>query len=267
MSNRPGQQFGNYRLIRSLGRGGFAEVFLGEHIYLQTQAAIKVMFTLVAENNVVDLRNEAYKNAHLIHPNIVRVLEFGVEGNIPYLVMDYAPGGTLRMRHPGRERLPLNIIRSYVAQVTAALQYAHQKKIIHRDIKPENMLIGEQNKILLSDFGIALIAQTSRSQNTEEFAGTVAYMSPEHIQGKPRLASDQYSLGIVVYEWLCGKRPFYGSFTELCTQQMFAPPPSLRRQVPTISPGIEQVVMRTLAKDPEQRFPDIQSFAGAFEQA
>jgi WD40 repeat protein len=170
------------------------------------------------------------------------------------------------MLYPRDYRLPLNIVRSYVAQITSALQYAHQKMVIHRDIKPENMLLGEHHEILLSDFGLALIAQNSRSQNTQGFAGTLGYMAPEHIQGKPRLASDQYALGIVIYEWLCGARPFYGSFAELCAQHMFAPPPSLRERSPMISPAVEQVVMTALAKDPGQRFSSIQAFAIAFEQ-
>jgi len=151
--------------------------------------------------------------------------------------------------------------------VTEALQYAHEKKFIHRDIKPENMLIGERDAVLLSDFGIALISQSSRYQNTQDVAGTVAYMSPEQIQDKPRPASDQYSLGIVVYEWLCGDRPFRGGFIELCTQHAVAPPPPLRQKVPSIPPAVEQVVLTALAKDPHQRFASVQAFAIALEQA
>src|ERR1700680_1829415 len=119
--------------------------------------------------------------------------------------------------HPKDTTLPLPTVVSYVKQIADALQYAHDEKLIHRDIKPENMLIGRRNEVLLSDFGIALIAQTSRYQSTQDVIGTVAYMAPEQIQGKPRPASDLYSVGIVVYEWLTGDRPFHGSFTELCT--------------------------------------------------
>src|SRR5438270_10287817 len=120
---------------------------------------------------------------------------------------------------------------------------------------------------MLSDFGIALVAQSSRYQSTQEVVGTVAYMSPEQIQGKPRPASDQYSLGVVVYEWLTGDRPFHGSFTELCTQHMFAAPPPLRDKLPTVSPILEQVMSIALAKDPKQRFGNMQAFANALEQA
>lgn len=152
-------------------------------------------------------------------------------------------------------------------QVAEALQYAHSQKLIHRDIKPENMLIGRNNEILLSDFGIALVAQSSRYQNTQDAIGTLAYMAPEQIQGKPRFSSDQYALGIVVYEWLSGDRPFHGSFTELATQHMFAPPPPLSEKVVGIRPEVEQVVMMALAKEPKERFANIQAFARALEQA
>src|SRR5437660_5304196 len=108
------------------------------------------------------------------------------------------------------------------------------------------MLVGERNEVLLSDFGIALVVQSSGHQSTQEVIGTVAYMSPEQIQGKPRPSSDQYSLAIVVYEWLCGDRPFHGSLTELCTQHMFASPPPLREKIPMMRPAVEQVVMTAL---------------------
>jgi eukaryotic-like serine/threonine-protein kinase len=139
--------------------------------------------------------------------------------------------------------------------------------LIHRDIKPENILLGRRNEILLSDFGIALVAQSSRYQSAQEMAGTMAYMAPEQIQGKPRPASDQYSLGIVVYEWLSGDRPFHGSLTELVGQHLSVPPPSLQEKVSTISSEVEQVVLTALAKDPKQRFASIQVFATVLEQA
>jgi serine/threonine protein kinase len=267
-TERIGQQLGNYRLIRHLGKGGFAEVYLGEHIYLKTQAAIKLLQTKVANQEDLDsFLKEAQTIAHLVHPHIVRVLDFGVDGETPFLAMDHAPSGTLRQLHPRGTKLPLTTIIPYVKQIADALQHAHDEKLIHRDIKPENMLVGRRNEILLSDFGIALIAQSSRYQSTQDVIGTVAYMSPEQIQGRPRPASDQYSLGIVVYEWLSRERPFQGSFTELCTQHMFAPPPPLREKVPTLSPDIEQVVNIALAKDPKQRFGSVRAFATALEQA
>jgi len=162
MADWVGQQLGNYRLIRMLGEGGFAEVYLGEHIHLGTKAAIKVLHTQLTSDDVDKFRDEARTIANLIHPNIVRVLEFGIEGKTPFLVMDYAPNGTLRQKHPKGVPLPLPTIVNYVKQIAEALQSAHEEKFIHRDVKPENMLLGRRGEVLLSDFGIALVAQSSR---------------------------------------------------------------------------------------------------------
>lgn len=267
MADRVGQQLGNYRLVRLIGSGGFADVYLGEHVYLNTPVAVKILQAKVADDDLQGFLNEARTIAHLVHPHIVRVMDFGVQDEIPFLVMDYASNGTLRKLHPKGTQLPLSTIVSYVRQVAFALQYAHDEKFIHRDIKPENMLLGRRTEVLLSDFGIALIAQSSRYQNTRDVAGTVAYMAPEQIQGKPRPPSDQYSLAVVVYEWLSGDRPFHGSFTELCAQHLFAPPPSLREKTPTISLDVEQVVQTALSKEPQQRFKSVLAFANALEQA
>ena len=146
------------------------------------------------------------------------------------------------------------------------MQYAHDKKLIHRDIKPENMLFDQRNTVVLSDFGIALLAQSSHSLSTQEVAGTAAYMAPEQFQGKPRRASDQYALGVVVYEWLSGALPFHGSFSEMASQHLFVPPPPLRQKVPAISLDVEQVVLKALEKDPLRRFESVQAFAAALER-
>jgi len=267
ISRKSSLVLGNYQLIRLLGEGGFAEVYLGEHIHLGTQTAIKLLHTQITSDDVDKFRDEARMIARLIHPNIVRVFDFGVENKTPYLVMDYAPHGTLRHRHPKGTQLALSTIVSYVKQLADALQYAHDEKLIHRDVKPENMLVGRRNEVLLSDFGIALIAQSSRYQSTQDMAGTIAYMAPEQIQAHPRPASDQYSLGIVVYEWLTGDRPFHGTFTEIAIKHSVAPPPSLRQKVPSILPTVEQVVLKALAKEPKARFGSVQEFATALEQA
>src|SRR5579859_1770787 len=139
-------------------------------------------------------------------------------------------------------------VGSYVKQIAEALQYAHDHKVVHRDVKPENMLIGEHNEILLSDFGVALIAHSSRYQSTKDLAGTISYMAPEQIQGHPRPASDQYSLGIVVYEWLAGIVPFYGSFNEIAVKHNVTPPPPLREHRPTLPLDLEKVISIVLAK-------------------
>ena len=267
MTGLVGQQLGNYRLLRLLGTGGFAEVYLGEHVYLNTQAAIKVLQTRLAQEERERFLHEARLIARLVHPHIVRVLEFGVEAEVPFLVMDYAPNGTLRSRLPRGTPLAPESILPYVQQVADALHYAHAQGLVHRDVKPENMLLGREDEVLLSDFGIALIAQSARLESAQEVFGTASYMAPEQIQGKAGPASDQYALGVVLYEWLCGELPFHGSFTELCSQHLFTPPPPLREQVPGISPFVEAVVEKALAKQPGQRFPDVLALASALEEA
>ncbi|HLQ30944.1 MAG TPA: serine/threonine-protein kinase [Ktedonobacteraceae bacterium] len=263
--SRVGQQLGNYRLLRLLGQGSFADVYLGEHMHLNTRASIKVLDMRLSNDDMGDFLLEARTIARLRHPNIVQILEFGVEGNTPYLVMDYAPNGTVRQRYPKDSILPLEIILPLLKQMTAALQHAHDEKIIHRDVKPENMLLGYNYELLLSDFGIAVVAHSSRTQSMRGVAGTVAYMAPEQLQGRPVFASDQYSLGVIVYEWLSGTRPFEGSFIDLVTQHTRAVPPPLHEKNPSISPALEKVVHRALAKDPQQRFASVQEFAAAVE--
>ena len=268
MAERIGHRLGNYQLIRLLGRGGFAEVYLGEHIYLKTEAAIKVLHTHLAGEDIEQFRTEAATIAHLVHPHIIRVLDFDVDDGTPLLVMDYAPNSTLRLRHPKGKPLPPSVFLPYVRQVASALQYAHDQKFIHRDVKPENMLLNRNNEVLLSDFGIALVTQNSLSQSTENtVVGTMAYMAPEQIQGKPRPASDQYALAVVVYEWISGQKPFNGSDIEIVTQHLSAPPPPLDERTLAIPHAVQQVIQRALAKDPHQRFPRVQDFADALERA
>jgi len=266
-ASRVGLQVGNYRIVHLLGKGGFAEVYLGEHVHLHTQVAIKLLHTRLADQDIENFKREAQTVAHLLHPHIVRVLDFGIAENAPYLVMDYAPNGTLRQRHKRGKPLPLAMVVQYILQVADALQYAHDQRLIHRDIKPENMLIGRNQEILLSDFGIALMAQSSQYQSMQNIAGTITYMAPEQIQAHPRPASDQYSLGVVAYEWLSGQRPFQGSFTEIAIKHSLASPPLLCEQLPLLPQAAEQVIMAALHKDPHQRFATIRAFALALEQA
>jgi len=268
MEDYAGQQLGEYRLNQLLGKGGFGDVYLGKHIHEHTQAAVKVLRgRLSNEKDLQEFVNEA-RSFRLKHPHIVQLLDFGIGGGgLPFLVIDYAPNGTLRQRHPRGTCVPLDLIVIYVKQVASALQYAHDKRLIHRDVKPENMLLDQHNKIVLSDFGIALIVQSSVNQSIQKIEGTAVYMAPEQFQGQPRPASDQYALGVVVYEWLCGDRPFHGSFPELASQHLLVPPPSLCEKSPTIPTAVEEVVMKAVAKDPRQRFPKVEAFAAALEEA
>ena len=267
MANRTGQQLGNYRLVRFLGQGSFADVYLGEHVYLKSYAALKVLHRTLKEEDVERFLSEAQTLVQLRHAHIVRVLEFIFEQNIPVLVMDYAPGGTARQRYPTGSCLPLATTVAYVRQVAAALQYAHNHSIIHRDVKPDNILFDSEQQILLGDFGLALFAPSPEQLSTQEWVGTIPYMAPEQLQGKPTFASDQYALGIVTYEWLCGVRPFEGDRWALLHQHLFVAPPPLREKCPGVPASVEGVVLRALAKDPQQRFPRIQAFVLALERA
>src|SRR5438034_8813358 len=263
-----GQKLGNYRLTQLLGRGNFADVYRGQHIHLNTHAAIKVLHVQLTDNDLANFIHEARIIAHLRHQHIVQILDFGVEDSIPFLVMEYAPNGNLRQRHPQGTRLTLETILSYVRQIADALQFAHDQKLIHRDIKPENMLLGRNNEVLLSDFGIAIMYSTIRSHSgQQDTAGTVPYMAPEQLKAHALPASDQYALGIMAYEWLCGERPFQGTMSEIAIKHTLVPPPSLRERVTTISPTVEQVILKALAKNPQQRFKHIRDFAQALEEA
>ena len=258
-----GQQLGNYRLVQRLGVGGFAEVYLGEHRYLKRQVAIKVLLVELSGDDKESERflAEAQTMATLKHPYIVGCLDFGIERNVPYIVMDYAPGGTLRDLHPEGDLVPLATVVAYIEQVAAALQYAHDQGVIHLDVKPENMLVGQSGEVLLSDFGLARFSR-SVSKRVTSLVGTISYMAPEYLQRKPQAASDQYSLAIVAYEWLTGIRPFDGDDERIVAgQQLQTLPPSLRNIVPSLPVAVDEVVLAALAKKPEERYRTISEFA------
>ncbi len=261
------QRFGNYVLLRLIGRGGFADVYLGRHVYLGTYAAIKVMRTRLADKEHRNFLREAHIVASLEHKHIVRMLDFGVKAGNPYLVMNYAPNGSLRKQYPQGTRLPLETILDYVQQLADALEYIHKQGLIHLDIKPENILQRRNGEILPSDFGIAVVAQSDSSSMMQAFTGTLSYTAPERFQGYAYSASDQYALGVVVYEWLAGERPYRGSPARIVQQQMYALPPPLSMRFPDISSDVEYVVFKALEKDPRRRFASVQDFADALKQA
>src|SRR5579859_5432316 len=227
MIDQTRQRLGNYRLLHVLGKGSFADVYLGKHLYLKTEVAIKVLYGRMDSDAIEKFLTEASHLRELEHPNIVQILDMGIEEGIPYLVMEYAAGGTLRTRHPQGERVPLPTIVAYVQQIASALDYAHDHRLVHRDLKPENLLVGSNERLLLSDFGVALPLHQTDSMSVQTIGGTLAYMAPEQIRGKPRAASDQYALAVMVYEWLTGKRPFSGDVAELLGQHLFVQPVSL----------------------------------------
>ena len=267
--DRLGQQMGEYRLLRLLGKGAFGAVYLAEHVHDGSQVAVKLLqVQLTHPEDFKAFLNEA-RTIRLRHPHIVPLLDFGLSReDQPFLVMEYAAGGTLRDRHAKGSRLPLPMIVSYVQQVASALQYAHAHRVIHRDVKPENMLVRADGSLLLSDFGIATVAHSSRSLDLQEgIGGTLPYMAPGRIQGKPRPASDQYALAVVVYEWLTGQRPFQGTAVEIAMQHAMTAPPSLLELAPILSKDVEQIVLKALAKDPKERFASIEQFAQALQAA
>jgi serine/threonine protein kinase len=203
MLDQVGQQYGNYRLLRLLGAGSFAAVYLGEHQYLERPAAVKVLHVQMESQGHAAFLREARTIARLDHPHIVRVLDFGIQDQKPYLVMEYTANGTLRTRHPKGTRLSLEQIVTYVKQIASALDYAHAQHVIHRDVKPENILLNAKGEIVLSDFGIAVVQNTLDTLSSgQNMAGTPLYMAPEQIQRHPCPASDQYALAVMVYEWL-----------------------------------------------------------------
>ena len=264
-----GLQYGQYCLVQHIGSGSFAVVYLAEHSADGSQAAVKILRAELSDREAAAFLEQARMLARLQHPHIVRVRAYGVAGNSPYLVMDYAPRGSLRQQHPRGVRLPLSTVVAYVQQIADALHYVHEQQIIHRDIKPHNLLLSANLDVLLSDFSIAVIAQSAgyRKQQIQDFEGTILYAAPEQIRGLPRIASDQYALGVVVYEWLSGSCPFEGTVEEIASQHTLTPPPSLCERVPSLSPAVEEVVFRALAKNPYDRFASIRDFASALERA
>ncbi len=262
------QQIGNYRIQQLLGKGGFAEVYLATHMYLKKrQAAIKIVHASLDSGNLEQFCREAEIVGNLRHRHIINVVDFGIQNQTPYLVMDYLPQGSLRTQHPQGTRLPLDQVVAYTKQIALALQYAHKQHVVHQDVKPANILLNEENEAVLSDFGLAIIIQSMISLSTHNPAGTPCYMAPEQLRGKPCAASDQYALGIMVYEWLCGTTPFHGPVFALYNQHLNITPPGLCGQVRGLSTTVESVVLRALSKEPRDRFPHIQEFAFALEQA
>jgi WD40 repeat protein/serine/threonine protein kinase len=267
--DRIGQQVEDYRLLRWLGGGGFGEVYLAEQVRDHSQVAIKLLGIQLSRNEELKAFINEARTIRLKHAHIVPLLDFGIgRGELPFLVMEYAPAGTLRDRHPRGTQVSFPLVVNYAQQVASALQYAHEQRLIHRDVKPQNMLLREDGTVLLSDFGLVAVMHDSDSLSPhQQTVGTLAYIAPEQFQGQAQAESDQYSLAVVVYEWIAGRRPFEGTVPEIIMQQMMKPPPSLRAQVPGLSSAVEEVILKALAKDPKDRFVSVQAFAMALEEA
>ncbi|HEY0752930.1 MAG TPA: protein kinase [Ktedonobacteraceae bacterium] len=262
-----GYQLGNYRLVQVLGQGSFAQVYRGQHVHLGVFTAVKVLHAQLGELEKQNFHKEAVLLTTLKHAHIIRFLDYGFISGRPYLITDLAERGSLNKMHPRGTRVSMSQIINYVSQIAEGLDFAHGLHIVHRDIKPENILVGDAGELLLADFGIAKLMGTTGSYLTSSMSGTLPYMAPELFDGRPSPPSDQYALGIMVYEWLTGRFPFEGTAGELIKHHLQDTPPPVRFFNPAVSLEIEQVVLTTLKKEPTQRFRTMQAFANALRQA
>jgi eukaryotic-like serine/threonine-protein kinase len=249
---------GRYRVLRKLGSGGMANVYLAEDEELGRRIAIKILNERHAadEQFVERFRREAKNAAGLSHPNIVQIYDRGEGEGTYYIAMEYLEGRTLKEAVAGRQPLPIREAIGYARQILAALRFAHRKGIVHRDIKPHNALMDDDGRLKVSDFGIARAGAASQMTEAGSIIGTAQYLSPEQARGAPvDHRSDLYSLGIVLYELLTGAVPFTGDTpVEIAMKHLskVPEPPSAKR--PEIPRALDQVVLRALAKDSEDRY-------------
>lgn len=233
MMNLVGQEVGNYKLLRLLGQGSSDCVYLGEHKDQQSHVAVKIQATNRWQTRG---RNEIYMLSHVTHPHIVRIREHGTQDNMHFFVMDLATQGTLLDLLT--QKVPISRVTTCVQQMASALHYLHTRHIIHRDIKPTNILVELSGNVWLADFELA-----TDYRNCQGTVATPAYAAPEQTQGQPCPASDQYALGVIIYQWLCGELPFQGTPAEMATQHRNVAPPPLRDKAPTLPCTVEQVVL------------------------
>jgi serine/threonine protein kinase len=252
-----GKTLGPYRLERLLGQGGYAWVFLGRDAG-GDPAAVKVLKPRYAGDPQFEsrFRNESQTAAKLQHPHIIRIRSVGKDGRHVYFVMDYCPD-SLGARLAREGPLPEAAILPIALDVVRALGFAHAQGIIHRDIKPDNVLLREDGSAVLTDFGIArAVSGYLASTGHNMTIGTPQYLSPEQAQGRPLDPRvDFYALGVTLYKAACGEVPFSaGDWFELARMHVEDPPPSLRRKQPAVSKRFERVVVKCLAKHPDDRY-------------
>lgn len=280
-----GATLGSYRVLSTLGRGGMAVVYKGYQPSLDRYVAIKVMSrSLGGEESFIErFQREAAGVAQLRHQNIVQMVDFGVQDDISYMVMEYIQGESLkdwlRQLREVNHRLPLADAVKVVRDIAAALDYAHAHGIVHRDVKPANIMLRQEERLaqltgnaeytaVLTDFGVARMLEGAQLTGTGATIGTPDYMSPEQAHGRPaQAASDIYALGIVLFEMLTGELPFTADTpVALLLQHMQATPPPLTAKAPDIPPDLELVLMQALAKDPDNRYATAGQFAAALQR-
>jgi tRNA A-37 threonylcarbamoyl transferase component Bud32 len=272
-SLQPGQMLGPYQIINKVGQGGMATVYKAYQPSMDRNVAIKVLPGQLAESKefVTRFQQEARIIARLEHPHILPVFDYGEDNGITYFVMRYLDAGTLKDKMESHRPLPLDVVDHLYTQLADALGYAHARGIVHRDLKPANALVDQDGNIFLTDFGIAkLLASASpRLTQTDAIMGTPAYISPEQAQAGPvDQRSDIYSLGIILYEMVTGRVP-YTADTPLAVilKQVSDPLPLPSLIKPDIPPVIEQVLLKALAKNPNDRFASTAEFVAAWKRA
>jgi len=266
-----GLQFGQYQIIERLGQGGMATVYKAYDTRLERYVAIKIVRKESIppeqlERTLKRFEREAKALAKFLHPNIVPVYDYGDHNGAPYLVMAYLPGGTLK-EHIGRPIDP-KIALAWASTIADALNYAHQQGVVHRDVKPSNILITDDGNLMLSDFGIAQVLEQATTQLTVTGmgVGTPEYMAPEQWQGNATAASDQYALGVVLYELLTGVKP-YSAETPLAValKVMGDPLPHPSNLVPGIPEKVEKLLYKLLARSPQDRYEDMNALSQALK--
>ena len=261
MADRPAPIFGGrYQLRRRIARGGMAEVFLAHDRMLDRPVALKVLFPeLSTDPNFVErFRREAQAAANLSHPNIVSIYDWGEEQGTYYIVMELVDGRPLSTMLKNEGPLLADRAADIGAHVASALAFAHKNGVVHRDVKPGNVLIDGAGNVKVADFGIARAKDSVEDNLTQTGAvmGTATYFSPEQAQGLGVDArSDIYSLGVMLYEMVCGQPPFTGSNpVAVATKHVSDPPPRPRTVNPNLSPAFESIILTCLAKDPDDRY-------------
>ncbi len=265
-----GANLGPYRVLEQIGRGGMATVYKAYHPATDRAVAIKVLPEQLADdpNFLARFEREARVVASLQHVHILPVFDYGQERGVTYLVMPYITGGTLK-EYLQDHSLTLDEIVRLFSQIAEAVDYAHRRGVIHRDLKPGNVLLDESSNALLSDFGLTRMAQSSSSLTGTGVIGTPAYMSPEQGQGLPTdTRSDIYSLGIMLYEFIVGDVPFSADTpVAIIFKHISQPLPLPRTSRPDTPDVVEAVILRALAKSPEDRFQSAADMAKALQEA